>query len=316
MKKLRTIELTYPHSLHIEELPETVSAIGFFDGIHQGHQKVITTAVREAEKKAMDSAVITFHPHPSVVLKKDTKQVQYITTLKEKQEVLQELGVDRLYIITFNEQLSKLSPQEFIDHFIVGLHIKHLVAGFDYSFGYKGKGNMNNISDYSNEKFTWQKVDQVSLDEEKVSSTRIRQELKEGNVEKVHQLLNRPYQSTGMVIKGAQRGRELGYPTANIDVPNDSLLPRQGIYAVYAWVKNQRYEGMANIGTNPTFTEDRQDVSVEVYIFDYSNDLYGEELIIEWLDYVRPEEKFDTVEALIDRMKQDEQEIRSYLTKE
>lgn len=300
----------------MEELPETVSAIGFFDGIHQGHQKVITTAVREAEKTGMDSAVITFHPHPSVVLKKDTKQVQYITTLKEKQDVLQELGVDRLYIITFNDQLSKLSPQEFIDHFIVGLHIKHLVAGFDYSFGHKGKGNMNNISDYSNEKFTWQQIDQVSLDEEKVSSTRIRQELKEGNVDKVHQLLNRPYQSTGMVIRGAQRGRELGYPTANIDVPNDSLLPRQGIYAVYVWVKNQRYEGMANIGTNPTFTENRQDVSVEVYIFDYSNDLYGEELIIEWLDYVRPEEKFDTVEALIDRMKQDEQEIRLYLTKE
>lgn len=300
----------------MEELPETVSAIGFFDGIHQGHQKVITTAVKEAEKKGMDSAVITFHPHPSVVLKKNTKQVQYITTLKEKQEVLQELGVDRLYIITFNDQLSKLSPQEFVDHFIIGLHIKHLVAGFDYSFGYKGKGNMNNISDYSNEKFTWQKIDEVSLDDEKVSSTRIRQELKEGNVDKVHQLLNRPYQSAGMVIRGAQRGRELGYPTANIDVPNDSLLPRQGIYAVYVWVKNQRYEGMANIGTNPTFTEDRQDVSVEVYIFDYSNDLYGEELIIEWLNYVRPEEKFDTVEALIDRMKQDEQEIRSYLTKE
>ncbi|MFD1336154.1 bifunctional riboflavin kinase/FAD synthetase [Oceanobacillus iheyensis] len=313
---MRTIELTYPHSLHMEELPKTVSAIGFFDGIHQGHQKVITTAVREAEEKEMDSAVITFHPHPSVVLKKDTQQIQYITTLKEKQDVLQELGVDRLYIITFNEQLSKLSPQEFINHFIVGLHIKHLVAGFDYSFGYKGKGNMNNISDYSNGKFTWQKVEQVSLDEEKISSTRIRKELKAGNVDKVYQLLNRPYQSAGMVIKGAQRGRELGYPTANIDVPNDSLLPRQGIYAVYVWVKNQRYEGMANIGTNPTFTEDRQDVSVEVYIFDYSNDLYGEELIIEWLNYVRPEERFDTVEALINRMKEDEQEIRSYLTRE
>src|SRR5699024_5130958 len=136
------IELTYPVSLPKETLPKTVAALGFFDGVHQGHRTVIGEAVRIAKEQNKECAVITFHPHPSVVLKQSDERVQYITTIDEKAQLLSDIGVDRLYIITFNQTLSKLSPEKFIKHFIVDLHIDHVVAGFDFSFGHKGKGNM------------------------------------------------------------------------------------------------------------------------------------------------------------------------------
>ncbi|MTW84937.1 riboflavin biosynthesis protein RibF [Virgibacillus dakarensis] len=311
---MRTIELTYPHTLTMNELPETAAAIGFFDGIHRGHQKVIKTAVSEARSRGMESAVITFHPHPSVVLKKDVQHVQYITPLKEKQEVLQQLDVDRLYIITFNKELSSLLPQQFIDHFIIGLNIKHLVAGFDYSFGFKGEGNMNNMAEYTRGEFTFTTIEKVELDDEKVSSTKIRKLLKAGDVEGVKTLLARPLTVSGIVIEGDKRGKKLGYPTANIQLNRDALLPKPGIYAVKVIVKNESYEGMASLGTNPTFTANRKDLSLEVNIFDYKNDLYGEVLQMEWCKFIRDEIKFDSTEALIDQIANDEKLIRNYFS--
>lgn len=307
------MELSYPHTLHKENLPETVSAIGFFDGIHKGHQEVIQQAVNKAKENNMESAVITFFPHPSVVLRKDVQHVKYITISSEKQAILENLQVDRLYVIRFNQELSKLSPQAFIDHFIIGLNIKHLVAGFDYSFGHKGQGKMTDMQEYARDLFTWETIGKVTLDEEKVSSTRIRAELASGNMEQAEQLLGRPFATTGLVVKGARRGRELGYPTANLSISKDALLPKQGVYATRVRHKDKIYGGMANIGTNPTFTEDLEDMSVEVYLFDFDGDLYGEELTIEWLSYTREEIKFDSKEALIEKMKQDEEEIRAYL---
>lgn len=309
---MRTFELTYPHSFSQMDMPETVSAIGFFDGIHKGHQKVIEKAVQVAEERKMESAVITFHPHPSVVLKKGTEHVQYITPIREKQEILQQMNVDRLYVIKFNEELSKLSPEEFIDHFIIGLNIKHLAAGFDYSFGHKGSGNMKNISDYTRGQFDYTVIDKVILDNEKISSTRIRELLKIGDVETISHLLGRPLKYTSIVIHGAKRGTNLGYPTANLKVNEDALLPKIGIYAVKVIYKNAVYGGMASIGTNPTFKEDQGNLSVEVNIFDYNHDIYGEELQIEWHKFIRDELEFQNVDELIVQLGQDEAEIRNY----
>ncbi|MCG5103446.1 bifunctional riboflavin kinase/FAD synthetase [Oceanobacillus alkalisoli] len=310
---MRTFELTYPHTLTEADIPETVCAIGFFDGIHKGHQRLIEKAVEVAKEKNMESAVITFHPHPSVVLKKGTERVQYITPLREKQEILQQMNVDRLYIIKFNEELSKLSPEDFIDHFIIGLHIKHLVAGFDYSFGHKGAGNMSNISDYSRGRFDYTVIDKVTMDDEKVSSTRIRDLLKQGEVATINRLLGRPLKYTSVVIHGAQRGGpELGYPTANLRINEDALLPKLGVYAVKVRYKNAIYEGMASVGTNPTFKEDKGNLSVEVNIFDYNNDLYGEELQLEWHEFIRDEKKFAGKEELIAQLADDEETIRNY----
>lgn len=309
---MRTIELSYPHSLQLEIIPETVAAIGFFDGIHKGHQKVIKTAVNYAKRKDMESAVITFHPHPSVVLNKKIQHVKYITPLREKQDILQQLDVDRLYIIKFNKELSLLSPQSFIDHFIKGLNIKHLVAGFDYTFGYKGKGNMNDISTYSNGFFDSTIIGKVSQYDEKVSSTNIRLYLEEGRVEEVNTLLGRNLCVRGIVVDGEKRGKSIGFPTANLQVTDDTLMPKNGVYAVKVFYKHTCYEGMANLGTKPTFNEEVTIPNLEINIFDYNSDLYGEELKVEWCKFIRDEKKFAGVEELVNQIKEDEKQIRAY----
>lgn len=313
---MRTIELTYPHTLLLEEIPETVAAIGFFDGIHMGHQKVIKTAVSEAKNKGMESAVITFHPHPSVILNKEIQHVKYITPLREKQEILQQLNVDRLYIIKFNKELSLLSPQHFIDHFIKDLHIKHLIAGFDYTFGHKGQGNMTEISTYADGSFQSTIIEKVSLDDEKISSTNIRSFLQNGHVEEANTLLGRKLSVRGIVVDGDKRGKTIGYPTANLQIAEDVLMPKNGVYAVKVFYKNISYEGMANLGTKPTFNEKGIIPSLEINIFDYNNDLYGEELKVEWCKFIRNERKFNGVEELVNQIKEDEKQIRHYFNTE
>src|SRR5699024_953550 len=291
-------------------------AIGFFDGIHKGHQKVIKIAVNQAKSNNMESAVITFHPHPSVVLKKDVQHVQYITPLREKQAILQQLDIDRLYIITFNKELSSLEPQTFIDHFIINLNIKALVAGFDYTYGHKGKGNMQTLKEHSRGRFDYTVIDQVQSGDQKISSTRIRELLRSGQVEKANELLGRPLVVRGVVKEGEKRGREIGYPTANLEAESETLLPKIGVYAVKVRFKNEVYEGMASLGYNPTFTSDRVEPIIEVNIFDYNNDLYGEELVLEWHQYMREEIKFDSVEKLIKQIEKDEKGIRDYFSRE
>ncbi|RYG73837.1 riboflavin biosynthesis protein RibF [Lentibacillus lipolyticus] len=309
---MQTVMLTYPHTLQVDELPETVAAIGFFDGVHKGHQQVIQTAADKARARNMESAVITFHPHPSVVLRKDVHHVQYITPLREKQEILQRLDIDRLYVITFDKTLSALEPQAFIDHFIIGLNIKHLVAGFDFSYGHKGRGNVHTIEEHARGLFTFTAIGEVKRDGEKVSSTRIRELLHHGLVHQVHSLLGRPLSIRGIVKEGDKRGRTIGYPTANLDVTKDALLPKVGVYAVKVLYEGEVHKGMASLGYNPTFTDDRKEPIIEVNIFDYSNDLYGEELILEWHRFIRDEEKFDSAAELVKKIEDDERRIRDF----
>lgn len=307
---MKTIKLSYPHKL--KHVPETVAAIGFFDGIHQGHQEVIQTAVNKAKEENLKSAVITFHPHPSVVLNKEVQHVQYITPLKEKEMILNKMNVDRLYIIEFNQQLAQLSPQQFIKHFIINLNIKHLVAGFDYTFGHKGKGNMENIEQFTKDFFTYTVIKKVIKDEEKVSSTKIRYLLEKGRVDEVNNLLSRPFVTEGTVIEGDKRGRTIGYPTANLNIDEDILLPKSGVYAVKIHYKNTTFKGMANIGTRPTFIPHAEHYTVEVYILDFDQDVYGELLQVEWHQFIRDEKKFANVEELVKQLKKDEINIRNY----
>lgn len=311
---MQTIELTHPHAFHAADIPETVAAIGFFDGIHKGHQTVIKHAVKEARERHMESAVITFHPHPSVVFSANVQQVEYITPLPEKKRFLESLLVDRLYIITFNKQLSLLEPQTFIDHYIIGLHIKHVVAGFDFTYGPKDKANMETIEKHTRGLFTYTTVEKVESNGGKVSSTAIRKCLREGEIKEANQLLGRPFTVSGEVSKGDQRGRELGYPTANIAVRSDALLPREGVYAVKVPYNGKVYNGMVNLGTNPTFTPTSQALSLEVHLLDFKQNIYGSFLTIEWYQHIRPEEEFLDAKSLIDQMKQDEEVIRSYFS--
>lgn len=309
---MQTIRLTYPDQLIYDPIPKSVAALGFFDGIHKGHQAVINEAVQKAQAEQKESAVITFHPHPSVVLQQSTESIQYITTIEEKEVLLRQMGVDRLYIITFNKELSKLSPRQFIEHFIINLRIEHVVAGFDFTFGHKGTGNMENIDSFGFNEYTTTVIDKIELQNEKISSTNIRKNLKIGNIEEVNTLLGRPYEASGTVIAGDKRGRLLGFPTANIQVNHLKLLPKQGVYAVKIIVGDKMYEGMANLGVKPTFVEGESQPTLEVFIFDFDREIYGENVTVYWYDYVRDEKKFNGVDEIVQQLKTDEQQIRSF----
>jgi len=312
---MEIIELTYPHSYKREILPNTVAAIGLFDGIHLGHQMVIQKAIDQARVAGKTSAVVTFHPNPAVVLSGGKKPANYILPLKEKFAVLEEMGVDRVYNIRFDKQLSKLSPARFLEHFITQLHITHLVAGFDYSFGHKGAGNMKNIDSYMNGEFTYEVMDKLTDTDEKISSTRIRKELEAGNVTEVSRLLGRPYTTTAPVIEGDKRGRTIGFPTANMEINADLRLPTRGVYAVLTFVHDKEYIGLANIGFVPTFKTGEPELSLEVYILDFDADIYGKEITIEWLEKVRDEKKFSGVEELVTQLRADEKFAREHFYK-
>lgn len=311
---METIQITYPHSFQKDELPATIAAIGFFDGVHIGHQAVIEAAVQEAKRQQKTSAVISFHPHPSVVLKQPKQEVQYITTIPEKEAILKELGVDRLYLVTFNQALSLLSPKEFLDHFVRGLHIDHLIAGFDFSFGHKGAGNMNNIEEWTEGTIRTTAIDKVEGRAGKISSTAIRKALSSGDVQEAAALLGRSYNVKGEVIPGEKRGRQLGFPTANLHIDEAKLLPKQGVYAVQAVLKGQTYDGMASIGVKPTFHTGITEPIVEVNLFDFDEDIYGETLDVIWHAFTREEKKFNGIDEIIDQLKDDEKTIRDFFS--
>lgn len=308
---METIHLSYPHQLNKDEIPPASAAIGFFDGVHLGHQEVINNAIKDANQYGRNSAVITFYPHPSAVLRKGKGQTHYITPLPEKEKILRRMGIDRLYIIEFNEELSHLTPEAFIQHFLIELNINHLVAGFDFTFGHKGKGNMAEFDRYSSGKLSYTVVDKIVEDGEKISSTRIRKHMNEGEMEEANQLLGRPLTLTGKVVSGDKRGRTIGYPTANLEVSKEYHFPKTGVYAVKLLVGNRKCNGMANLGYKPTFQEKQDRPAVEVHLFDFEDDIYGEIVTMEWLTFIREEKKFSGVDELIFNLKQDEEKIRS-----
>ena len=305
-------EITYPELIDEDKIKETVAAIGFFDGLHLGHQKVIQTAIDKAKELNKISAVITFDPHPSVILSKEKKSIEYITTYDQKIYFLEKLGVDRVYIVTFNRELSNLSPEQFLQHFITKLKVVHLVAGFDFSFGFKGAGNMKNIDIFAPNTLTTTTVGKLEVNGEKVSSTKIRQLLSDGKTEEVNTLLGRPFITSGTVIMGDQRGRTIGFPTANIELNEEAILPKQGVYAVKVNINDKVYDGMANLGVIPTFIEGKTTPSLEVYILDFDEDIYGVQVHVEWYKKIREEKKFNGVEEIIAQLKQDETTVRKY----
>ncbi|MFG6118295.1 bifunctional riboflavin kinase/FAD synthetase [Thalassobacillus sp. B23F22_16] len=309
---MKITELKYPHDFNKENFPPSVLALGFFDGVHKGHQELISTSVEKARETGLNSAVMTFYPHPSVVLKKQEQHVAYITPMREKQQVLEELGVEQLFIVKFDEQLADLLPQEFVDQFLIQLNVRHVVAGFDYSYGRMGRGNMETLPFHSRGMFDQTVIDKVEDHGEKISSTRIRRELKQGNMSEVARLLARPFSTYGKVVQGDQRGRTIGFPTANIALNEDYLLPKVGVYAVRVKYKGKLYPGMANLGFKPTFNEEKEKPNLEVYIFDFSGNIYNEGLDVYWHAFIRDEKKFNGVEALVEQLKQDERHIRQF----
>ncbi|WP_164121493.1 bifunctional riboflavin kinase/FAD synthetase [Sharpea azabuensis] len=297
--------------LELHDLPqltnEYVVAIGFFDGLHLGHQKLIEEVKRVSKAKGYKSAVMTFDQHPLVVLRGEERR--YLTSSRDRNQILQHLGIDTLFVIHFSKEVASLSPEDFINKYIIGLHVAHVVVGFDFHFGDKNSGDVHSLENHS---FKLSIVPPVMYDDQvKVSSTLIKKLLHSGHVRDANRLLTRDYAITGEVIHGKARGRLIGFPTANVAIGKYCYLAK-GVYGVEVEVKGQRYKGMANIGMNPTFN-DIFEMSLEIYIFDFHQDIYGEEMQVFFKFFERPEERFNDVDDLIKEMQHDEAYIRKAL---
>ncbi|MBB4823885.1 riboflavin kinase/FMN adenylyltransferase [Sporosarcina luteola] len=313
---MEIFELDYPHHVTIDRTGEYSLAIGFFDGLHKGHQQVIGHAVQKAAELGVRSAVMTFNPHPSHLFGDGKDKVGYITPYEEKVKVLDGLGVDVLFIVRFDWELASLSPKQFIDIFIKGLHVKHVTAGFDFTFGSKGVGTMEQMSLLSDGSYGTTVIEKVEDENEKISSTRIRSLLAAGNVEKTAQLLGRPFRTSGEVIHGEKRGRLLGFPTANIEADDETILPKNGVYAVMFTVETKTYFGVCNIGIKPTFKHPEEiKPLIEVHVLDYEGDLYGQLVLVDWIAHIRDEQKFSSVDELIRQIGRDKETARTILEK-
>jgi riboflavin kinase/FMN adenylyltransferase len=287
-------------------------AFGYFDGVHVGHQKVILAAKELAEEKGIKSAVMTFHPHPSIVLRKESAIHYAITPLHEKIEEIEKLGIDELYIVNFTEEFAQLLPQQFVDEYIIGLHVKHVVAGFDFTYGKMGKGTMETLPFHSRGQFKQSIIEKVVIDKEKVSSTNIRELLQAGNMNEISYLLGRHYKIRGTVVHGEKRGSTIGFPTANIEMDEPYQLPRTGVYAIEMNVNGQSHKGVCNIGYKPTFHKQMNEKSIEAHLFDFDNNIYGEIVQLMFSYRIRDEQKFNGIDELVSRIKVDVKEAKEF----
>jgi riboflavin kinase / FMN adenylyltransferase len=305
---LKVFELKYPENMTIDSDEEYSLAIGFFDGLHKGHQTVITKAIQKAKELSIRSAVMTFNPHPSHVLGGGENKIGYITPFEEKKRILESMGVDAIFVVKFDMQLASLKPSEFVDLFIKSLGVKHVTAGFDYSFGSKGAGTMEDMKKLSAGVYETTIVGKVTDNADKISSTRIRKLLSEGNVEEASLLLGRNFRTIGTVVGGEKKGRQLGFPTANVSPSEGSILPENGVYAVRFIVDGTSMNGVCNVGVKPTFNNpDIKSPMVEVHILDYDGDLYDKEVAVEWVKHIRAEKKFESIDALKSQIKKDKE---------
>lgn len=286
-------------------------ALGTFDGIHIGHQKIISRAVQLAESMNGSSVVFTFSNHPFCVLAPDRCPPQ-IMSQQSKIDVIEKMGVDALLSISLTKEFLHLSPVEFIEKLVKRLKPVHLVVGPNYSFGYKGRGTPGLLHELGAKYgFDTNVLDAVYVGDTMVSSTLIRRMIAGGEVEKAAELLGRPFVLDGKVIKGDGRGRLLGYPTANLAVADGFLLPGDGVYAVNVSVANKQYWGMANIGNNPTFNLNSH--RLEIHILDFTGDLYNQSLQVQFIRSIRKEIKFTNSEALQQQLMLDTDTTRAIL---
>ncbi|MBL4976496.1 bifunctional riboflavin kinase/FAD synthetase [Bacillus halotolerans] len=312
---MKTIHMTHPHHLIKEEQPKSVMALGYFDGVHLGHQKVIGTAKQIAEEKGLTLAVMTFHPHPSHVLGRDREPKDLITPLEDKISQIEQLGTEILYVVKFNEVFASLTPKQFVDQYILGLNVQHAVAGFDFTYGKYGKGTMETMPVDLDGKADCTMVEKLTEQDKKISSSYIRTALQNGDVELANVLLGQPYFIKGIVIHGDKRGRTIGFPTANIGLNNSYIVPPTGVYAVKAEINGEIYNGVCNIGYKPTFYEKRpEQPSIEVNLFDFDQEVYGAAIKIEWYKRIRSERKFNGIQELTEQIEKDKQQVIRYFS--
>jgi riboflavin kinase/FMN adenylyltransferase len=296
----------------IERDDTSVVTVGTFDGVHRGHQVILDHLLARAEERAGLSTLISFDPHPRSVVHADT--VPLLTTVEERAQLLEEFGLDRFVVVPFSEEFSQLSPGDYVEEILVNrVGLQEITVGYDHRFGRKRAGDVDVLREFGEQfGFDVDVIPAQKVDQHVVSSRGIRELLEEeGDVTQAAELLGRPYQLQGVVARGEGRGRQIGYPTANLALQDPrKLVPQRGVYAVTVGLPDGRTcGGMMNIGRRPTF--DEMEVTVEVHLFDFEGDLYGETLSVQFLQRLRDEQKFDSPDALAMQLSEDERHCRT-----
>lgn len=293
----------------------SVVTIGTFDGVHIGHQKIIKRLINTAKQMGLKSIILTFFPHPRMVLQKDTS-IKLINTIDERYAILDALGLDYLIIKKFTKEFSRLSAEDFVKQILVEkLHAKKVIIGYDHRFGRNRNADINNLKAFGETYgFDVEEISAQDIDDVSVSSTKIRKALNKGDILQANEFLGHPFMLSGKVVKGKGLGKQFQYPTANLCIHEDyKLIPKQGVYIVKSSINNTVFYGMMNIGTNPTVGGNAQ--SIEVHFFDFHKDIYGTKIQIDLLHRIRNEEKFESIEALKQQLAKDKKIALDYIAK-
>lgn len=279
-------------------------SLGMFDGVHKGHQSILEKLNSTAQSRNLESAVLTFWPHPRLVFNPND-DLKLLNTIEEKKELLEKFGVQNLFLKSFDEPFRNLTGEEFVRRILVEkLNIKFLIVGYDHVFGKNKSGNFELLQKLAPELgFEIVQMEAVNLHNHHISSTKIRNALSEGKISEANEMLGYFYPVSGTVIHGKKIGRTIGFPTANIETDSIKLLPKKGAYIVDVFVKNSKYKGMLSIGTNPTVNGEK--LTTEVYILDFDDDIYGEAVTVHFRDFLHEEIKFESLEKLIERLEED-----------
>lgn len=300
MSKVKNIE-TY------KSIDPTVVTIGTFDGVHIGHQKIIKRLINTGKSQGLKSIILTFFPHPRMVLQKDSN-IKLINTIDERSNILDDLGLDYLLIKKFTEAFSRLSAEDFVKQILVDkLHAKKVIIGYDHRFGRNRNADINDLKMYGETYgFEVEEISVEDIDDVAVSSTKIRKALNEGDINKANSFLGYSFMLNGIVVKGKGLGKQLQYPTANICIEEPyKLIPKQGSYIVNSTIENKTVFGMMNIGVNPTVDGEKE--TIEVHFFDFNKDIYNQKIQINLLERIRDEQKFESVDALKVQLQKDKE---------
>jgi riboflavin kinase/FMN adenylyltransferase len=296
---------TFTSTTHFSPSTKTIITIGTFDGVHIGHKKILQKVVAEAKKNNLTSAVLTFFPHPRFILNQNS-DLKLLNTIEEKKALLNSTGLDALLIHPFDQEFANLSAEEFVKKILVDqLNISKIIIGHDHRFGKNRSADINNLIQFGTKyNFEVEQISAQELNEIAISSTKIRTALNEGNINLANNYLGYPYSFSGKVIKGKQIGRTIGFPTANIEIQEPlKLLPKNGVYIVKCLVKNQEVNGIMNIGNRPTVNGTSQ--SIEVHLLNFDEDIYGLEITVKMIDFIRNEQKFENLDQLKSQIQKD-----------
>ena len=293
-----------------------VVTTGTFDGVHLGHQTIIARLKELSLKFDGQSVVITYHPHPRMVLQPNNTELEFLNTLPEKIARLEQLGVDHILIIPFDSTFASLTSEDFIRKILVDIvHTRKLVIGYDHHFGKNREGSFDHLVEYGPKYgFDVEEIPAQDIDQVAVSSTKIREALRKGDIQAANRYLGYAYPFNGKVMKGRQLGRKIEFPTANLEiVPNRKLIPANGVYAVNVIVENAIYNGMMNIGYRPTVSDEKVR-TIEVHIFDFDNDIYEKEIKVRMITRIRDEIRFNGIDELREQLKKDKLEALKNLS--